>query len=343
MNIFNIVKSLIYAVFGKFTPLVFAIIIAGIVLGICIIIKEYKVYKKGTYYQDTKLPYLHVKFDLGRNGEYMTYRHLKSYENNGAKFLFNVYIPKDNGETTELDVVMISKTGIFVFESKNYSGWIFGTETQQYWYQTLPTGKGKKQKNKFFNPVLQNRSHIKHLQLYLNFEKNFPIYSIIVFSERCTLKNINMKSPDIHVIKRDQLVSTVNEIYLQPTEYLSAEDIQQIYDKLYQQTQVDEQTKLNHIANIQKKQSTVHTNTTVPVHSSAPTADSTTSAADDTDDASAAEPLTAVPQTEESENKVCPLCGAALVLRTVRKSTNAGKQFYGCSTFPKCRYTQNID
>jgi restriction system protein len=36
----------------------------------------------------------------------------------------------------------------------------------------------------------------------------------------------------------------------------------------------------------------------------------------------------------------CPQCGSAMVLRTARKGDNAGKSFWGCSTFPKCRGTR---
>lgn len=39
--------------------------------------------------------------------------------------------------TYEIDLIMISETGIYVFESKNYSGWIFGDEKQRYWTQIL--------------------------------------------------------------------------------------------------------------------------------------------------------------------------------------------------------------
>ena len=44
-----------------------------------------------------------------------------------------------------------------------------------------------------------------------------------------------------------------------------------------------------------------------------------------------------------SSANICPLCGAKLVLRTARKGQNAGQQFWGCSSFPSCRYTKNID
>ena len=52
--------------------------------------------------------------------------------------------------------------------------------------------------------------------------------------------------------------------------------------------------------------------------------------------------------TEESSVKetemrlICPKCGKQLVLRTARRGANAGRQFYGCSNFPKCRFIMNI-
>lgn len=36
----------------------------------------------------------------------------------------------------------------------------------------------------------------------------------------------------------------------------------------------------------------------------------------------------------------CPKCGSRLVLRTARRGANAGGQFWGCSSFPRCRYVQ---
>lgn len=48
-----------------------------------------KNYKKTTYYEITKTPYLVLLNDKGKLGEYMIYKNLKSYESLGAKFLFN--------------------------------------------------------------------------------------------------------------------------------------------------------------------------------------------------------------------------------------------------------------
>ena len=45
---------------------------------------------------------------------------------------------------------------------------------------------------------------------------------------------------------------------------------------------------------------------------------------------------------EAKKGKICPRCGAAWVLRTVKNGDRAGNKFFGCSEYPKCRYTENI-
>lgn len=95
----------------------------------------------------------------GRRGEKLTERELNLVKFFGCdgKVLRNAYVPKSNGETSEIDVLFITQKGIFVIESKNYSGWIFGNESDRYWTVSLPGGN----KSHFHNPIRQNRSHIK--------------------------------------------------------------------------------------------------------------------------------------------------------------------------------------
>jgi len=40
--------------------------------------------------------------------------------------------------------------------------------------------------------------------------------------------------------------------------------------------------------------------------------------------------------------KLCPKCGADMVLRTASKGRNPGEEFWGCSTYPKCRQVLKI-
>ena len=44
----------------------------------------------------------------------------------------------------------------------------------------------------------------------------------------------------------------------------------------------------------------------------------------------------------EKDQVLCPRCGAVMVKRMAAKGPNAGKEFYGCSKFPKCRGIINI-
>ena len=114
---------------------------------------------------------------------------------------------KENGETSEVDVVFITQKGIFVFESKNYSGWIFGDEKSKNWTAMLPN----RQKNQFYNPIMQNRTHLKWMRKYVG--DDIPLFSIIVFSNRCELKKVTVYSEDVKVIKRDWTYAAVRGIW----------------------------------------------------------------------------------------------------------------------------------
>lgn len=214
-------------------------------------IKECRDYKASAYYEQTKTPYLIVRTDKGKFGEYLTYSRLKDYEKDGGKFLFNVYIPKGRDETTEIDVLLVTSKGIFVFESKNYSGWIFGDETQRKWTQTLPQGRGRSNKEYFYNPIMQNRTHIKHLQDLVG--KSIPMKSIIVFSERCTLKNIKVNSEDVRVVNRYDVASAVSSLWHNmQSDKLSGYEINHLFNVLYPFTQVNQAVKDRHNENIKK-------------------------------------------------------------------------------------------
>lgn len=206
-------------------------------------------YVNSSYYQATQIPYNVLIADKGKYGEYSVYNSVRQYESTGAKFLFNLYIPKENGETTEIDLMMICQKGVFVFESKNYSGWIFGKENEIEWCQTLRKGKKDCQKNKFYNPIFQNRTHLKNLNLLLG--NNIPLWSIVAFSDECTFKSVTVNSSDVRVVKCREVSAVVADVYYRyPNNVLNEIDIYNIYARLYPYTQVSDFTKAQHIANI---------------------------------------------------------------------------------------------
>ncbi|MBW7909910.1 MAG: NERD domain-containing protein [Alphaproteobacteria bacterium] len=217
------------------------------VIAVGVFVYRYKQYQKTTYYKITKKPYWFM--DKGARGEYLTYLQLKHFENIGGKFLFNLYIPKKKGGTTEIDVLLITKKGLFVFESKNYGGWIFGDESNKNWTQTFPAGYGRSHKERFYNPIMQNAAHITHLRPFI---KDTPVWSIIVFSDECTLKNITLRSLNVRVINRYEVGTTVTRISMQTQiDALTEEDLNSIYNRLFPYTQVGCQAKEAHVNNIQ--------------------------------------------------------------------------------------------
>jgi hypothetical protein len=96
----------------------------------------------------------------------------------GASYhlLNNITLPFDGG-TTQIDHVLVSKSGIFVVESKHYSGWIFANPSSPTWTQVI-----FKRKNKFQNPLRQNYRHIKAIQQVLDFIPAEHIHSLVVFT-----------------------------------------------------------------------------------------------------------------------------------------------------------------
>jgi len=210
---------------------------------------DYKVFNKCGYSKETNLKYRQVRFDTGLYGEYLTYKALDKVKGE-KKILANIYIPKKDGKTTELDLLMIHESGLYCIESKNYSGWIFGNEKSRYWTQTLKN----RQKNKFYNPIMQNAGHINALKDYLGGLYNNPIISVIVFSERCTLKKINIESKDIILLKRDSLTRKLNKAFGLSETVISSQNIDDLYNTLKLRTQVSEVEKQAHIADVRSYQ-----------------------------------------------------------------------------------------
>lgn len=208
------------------------------------VIKEIR-YRKTSYYKETGNSLKNINHNKGMRGEYLIYKRLKPLEKIGCKFLFNLYIPRNDTQMSEIDVLVIFKNGIIVFESKNYSGWIFGNVDQKMWIQTLPKGKGKSEKNSFYNPIFQNHTHINSLKKIVG--TDIPIYSVVVFSERCNIKKLTGKS-NIPVIYRDEIFSTVEKIL--ETGEKSDLDVNEIYQKLSLYKKASEEIKRKHIEKI---------------------------------------------------------------------------------------------
>ena len=118
----------------------------------------------------------------------------------------NVLVPKDGAliDEAEIDVLMLHERGVFVFESKNYSGWIFGSEDQRMWTQSL----NRATKTRFYNPIKQNAVHVKALSRRLAVPES-AFASYIVFSDRCELKKVPTRGDGWRVCHKDDLMRLV--------------------------------------------------------------------------------------------------------------------------------------
>ena len=47
-------------------------------------------------------------------------------------------------------------------------------------------------------------------------------------------------------------------------------------------------------------------------------------------------------RSDPGAERQCPKCGSQLLIRSVKSGPNAGEQFWGCSTYPKCRIKQSV-
>ncbi|MCC7202480.1 MAG: NERD domain-containing protein [Nitrospirae bacterium] len=197
----------------------------------------------------------------------------------------NVTLTTPDG-TTQIDHLFVSRFGIFVLETKNMQGWIFGGEDQAHWTQKI-----YKKSVTFQNPLRQNFKHVKALEAALNIPID-SLRSVVTFVGGSTFKtdmppNVTHGTGFITYIKsfREQ-VFTENQV---------GDLLHRIESVRLAPTFA---THRKHVENLKKR--------------SNPNAD-----------------------------RPCPKCGSPLVQRMVKSGERAGQQFWGCSTYPKCRVMQN--
>ena len=204
------------------------------------------------------------------------------------KLIKDVTLPTSDG-TTQVDHIVVSKYGIFVVETKNMKGWIFGSARQKQWTQKI-----YRHSSKFQNPLHQNYKHIKALETLLGCSEEH-LHSVIVFIGDSTFKtemppNVTYARGSIRYIQQ------FNEVVFSDKDYARlTESINQI--KLKREVITD----LKHRKHVKEV------------------------------------------VTSKASSNQCPRCGSETVLRETKRGENIGKQFWGCSTFPKCRAVKQFN
>ena len=118
----------------------------------------------------------------GKIGERIVAGKLDNLPKDQYRVLNNVTFPTPKG-SSQIDHIVVSMYGIFVIETKNSKGWIYGSENAEYWTQNI---YGKKYQ--LYNPILQNQGHVRALCRVLKDFEPLPIIPIVAFSGRADIK-----------------------------------------------------------------------------------------------------------------------------------------------------------
>tara|TARA_B100000809_G_scaffold239921_1_gene261812 strand:+ start:259 stop:942 length:684 start_codon:yes stop_codon:yes gene_type:complete len=129
----------------------------------------------------------------------------------------DIYLPAGEG-TTQVDHVVVSRYGVFVIETKNYSGWIFGKEKDKQWTQSL----NKHTKNRFQNPLRQNYKHTKTLAELTGIPEELLV-SMVVFVGDATIKT-EMPANVMYVRDLVKFIEGHDEVVIQDGQVLEIVD-----------------------------------------------------------------------------------------------------------------------
>jgi len=156
--------------------------------------------------------------------------------------MHNVTLPTADGGSTQIDHLIFSPYGLFVLETKNYQGWIFGTEKQREWTQQI-----FRKRSRFQNPLRQNYKHVKTLQSLLDIAPEH-LHSVIAFVGDCEFKT----EMPAHVTRGLGFVGHIQS-FAEPV--WSPEQMQALLDKLEElRLQPGRATDRRHVAHVRQLQ-----------------------------------------------------------------------------------------
>lgn len=169
----------------------------------------------------------------GYYGEYLLFKKLYKSIYGMCKLIMNLNVPTTNSKTTEIDMVMIHESGLYVFEIKHYKGTIYGKDTDKTWTQYFRTAKN----NTFKNPMEQNAYHVQALK---NLLPNIPMFSIVVFTnDDCDIR-VNNTNPDVGVCTLNNVDLILDNQFSKNKDILSPEEINDIFNKISVYSQMSE-------------------------------------------------------------------------------------------------------
>lgn len=160
---------------------------------------------------------------------------------NEDHYLVNdVILGTPDGKTHQIDHVVIYKTGVFCIETKNIEGLIVGHPNVNPWKVYV----GNNEPHDLFNPIMQNKAHVKVLSEFLEFK--YDVHSIIVF-----VKSNKPKDCGSEVLDLQELKDYVKNY--QCDKELTSEQMKEIYTSLTTYKEGTGFTKEEHVDNIKKR------------------------------------------------------------------------------------------
>ncbi len=176
----------------------------------------------------------------GQAGENKVARILQKLPPEKYKIVNDILIKNSHG-TTQIDHVVLSEYGVFVIETKNYSGWIYGGEYSEEWTKNVYGNKYQ-----FRNPLKQNYAHVKALMDILEIKSQDLLIPIIAFSNQATIRIHSSKN----VINFNQLRSCILK-YQNPI--ITNDKLSVWESKLQACTGYSKEDKKTHVYRVQAK------------------------------------------------------------------------------------------
>lgn len=160
--------------------------------------------------------------------------------------VYNDLLIRNGNYTTQVDHIVISRYGVFVLETKNVHGKVYGGGNAEFWKQYLPdTGYkryGFTQAHQLRNPIWQNDGHIKTLR-ELVFGNNVPIYGIVVFPSDTEI-NVTVSQPVLN------MYNVVHYIKQYRENVLSSEQMGYYRRRLLEVITTSESDRKEHLDNV---------------------------------------------------------------------------------------------
>lgn len=115
------------------------------------------------------------------------------------KAFHNIYLASGRG-ITQVDHIFVSQFGVFVVETKNMTGWIFGNERDRQWTQKI-----FQHTNRFQNPLRQNYGHMRVVASVARVPMR-SVHSVVAFVGDATLMtpmppNVTIGADFVHYIE----------------------------------------------------------------------------------------------------------------------------------------------